>query len=142
MTRGVHPASRTPRGLSPRSDPKVQRRMLVYFNWSGNETWLRVYDGSGALTRRQPTLDGTFTMHPVLPTQRQLDPSEAFKPGAFRFTPPGTSQNNTIHSMSTNEDWTRLYIAGRHSRLFVLRYLGPRAQEVPQSGIWDGNIQR
>lgn len=111
--------SATPHEFFVWRDRKTTNRVLVYFSWSSAEPWLRVYDVTNATSGQVPTLVATFTMNPVLPASQPINPAE-WDPAQFRFNPPPTSQTNTIHSMSTNEEGTRVYIAGRHSGFYVL----------------------
>jgi hypothetical protein len=101
-------------------DPNAEDRVLVYFSASSSEPWMRVFDVTDAVEGQAPVEVATITMDPVLPAQEPLAPDQFFDPDQFRFTNPPSSQNNTIHSMSTNPEGTRVYIAGRHSGFYVL----------------------
>jgi hypothetical protein len=100
-----------------RSDPG---RVLVYMSSINSEPWLRVYDVTGAIQGQTPELVATLTMDPVLPADQPVGPLEMFDPDEFRFTDPPDDVNNTVHSMSTNEAGTRVYVAGMQAGFYVL----------------------
>jgi hypothetical protein len=102
-------------------DPSAENRVLVYFSSIGpTEPWLRVFDVTDAAQGETPVEVASFTMNPVLPAEEPLEPDQFFDPDQFKFTDPPSSQDNTVHSMSTNPEGTRVYIAGMQAGFYIL----------------------
>lgn len=100
-------------------DPNQDNRVLVYFTTTDMEPWLRVYDVSDAIHGQEPRELATFSMHPVLPTIEAVK-SGQYNPNQFVFTEPPDTVTNSVHGISTNQEGTRVYIAGFQSGFYIL----------------------